>query len=145
MTTPGCEEIAFFGRTSVDGWFQSLGKALSVFGLVLSVCLIGFSIYAVIHRFGDGIRAGFKRPKKQRPQVEIGLLVLSMGLIAFSIVVVEYLIKANKLTGLSEIDAVGQLIPLLIGTLGCASISWKILANRLLSTKRCWFLFGKHL
>jgi hypothetical protein len=145
MTTPGCEEIAFFGRTSVGGWFRTLAKSLSVFGLVLSVGLIGASTRAVIRRFENGLEAGLQRPRRQRPQVEIGLLVLSMGLIALSIIVVEYLLRVNQVTGLSEIDAVGQLIPLLIGTLECASISWKILANGLLWMKRCWFLLGKHL
>jgi len=144
MITPGCRAIAFFGRTSVDGWFRSLGKAVSVFGLVLSVLLNGWSICATVRRFQDFENA-FTRPKKQRPQVEIGYLILSAGLIAFSIAIIEYLIRVNHVTGLSEIDAVGQLIPFLIGIMECTSISWKILVKRLIWKKRCWFLLGKHL
>jgi hypothetical protein len=110
---------------------------------LLSVCLIGASTRAMIRRFENGIEAGLQRPRRKRPQVEIGLLLLSMGLIAFSIIVVEYLLKVNQVTGLSEINAVGQLIPVLIGTLECASISWKILAHGLLWTRRCWTSCGE--
>jgi hypothetical protein len=145
MTRPGCEEIAFFGRTSINGWFRSLAKALSVFGLIFSVCLICVSIYALTRRFRKGFRAALARPKKQRPQLEIGLLVLSMGLIVFSIVVVEYLIRVNSVTGLSAVESVGQLIPLLIGALECTAILWKVLVKGLLWRKRCWFLLGQHL
>ena len=144
MITPGCRAIAFFGRASVDGWFRSLGKAVSVFGLVLSVLFNGWSICATVRRFQDFENA-FTRPKKQRPQVEIGYLILSAGLIAFSVAIIEYLIRVNHVTGLSEIDAVGQLIPFLIGIMECTSISWKILVNGLLWKKRCWFLLRKHL
>lgn len=144
MMTPGCRAIAFFGRTSVDGWFRSLAKAVSVFGLVLSVLLIGWSIYATVRRFSN-LQEALTRPRRQPPQVEIGFLVLSAGLIAFSVVVVEYLIQVNHVTGLSKIDAVGQLIPFLIGIMECTSISWKILVKRLFWRKRCWFLFRKHL
>jgi hypothetical protein len=145
MTRPGCEEIAFFGRVSVNGWFGSLAKALSIFGLIFSVCLIGVSNHAVMRRFRKGHHAALECPKRQRPRVEIGLLVLSMGLIAFSIVVVEYLIKVNNITGLSGVESVGQLIPLLIGALECTTIFWKILVEGLLWRKRCWFLLGRHL
>lgn len=145
MMTPGCRAIAFFGRSSVDGWFRSLAKAVSVFGLVLSVCLMGVCIYAIVHRFYDRFEEALARPRKQRPQVEISLLILSGGLIAFSVAVVEYLIRVNHVTGLSEIEAVGQLIPFLIGIMECTSISWKILVKGLFFRKRCWFLFRKHL
>ncbi|KAE9366435.1 hypothetical protein N431DRAFT_430505 [Stipitochalara longipes BDJ] len=141
----GCDAIGFLGRSRVDGWFRKLGKGLSVTGLVVSVFLIGLCAIAVWKRFQDRFENAMKRPKKQRPQVEITLLVLSAGLIAFSVVVVEYLIKVNGITGLQEIDAVGQLIPFLIGILELTSIGWKILAKGLFFKKRCWFLFGIHL
>jgi len=77
--------------------------------------------------------------------VEIAFLVLSGGLIAFSVVVVEYLVRVNHVSGLSQIDAVGQLIPFLIGILELTSISWRIVIKGLFLRRRCWFLFGKHL
>jgi hypothetical protein len=141
----GCEAIAFFGPSRINGWFRSLGKAISVFGLIFSVLLIGLSAVAVWKRFRDRFDAAMARPRKQRPQVEIAYLVLSGGLIAFSISVVEYLIRVNHVTGLGTFDAVGQLIPFLIGILECTSIFWKILVKGLFFKKRCWFLFGRHL
>ncbi|PMD34566.1 hypothetical protein L207DRAFT_516732 [Hyaloscypha variabilis F] len=140
-----CDAIGFLGKSRVDGWFRKMGKGLSVAGLVVSVCLIGLCVIAVWKRFQDRFENAMRRPKKQRPQVEIALLVLSGGLIAFSVVVVEYLIRVNGVTGLGDIDAVGQLIPFLIGILELTSIGWKILIKGLFFKKRCWFLFGMHL
>ncbi len=145
MIVPGCEAIAFLGRTSVNGWFRTLAKVVSVLGLILSVALIGVCIYAIVCRFQNRFEVAVARRRKQRPKVEIGLLVLSAGLIAFSVNVVEYLIRVNNVTGLGTIDAVGQLIPFLIGIFECTAISWKILVKRLFLKKRCWFLLGKHL
>jgi len=141
----GCDAIAFFGRTRVDGWFRKLGKGVSVIGLVISICLIGFCAVALWERFQKRLDAAMRRPRRQRPQVEIAFLVLSGGLIAFSICIVEYLIRVNDVGGLSQFEAVGQLIPFLIGILELTSIGWRILIKGLFLRKRCWFLFGKHL
>lgn len=145
MVKEGCEAIAFFGPSKVDGWFRSLGKAFSVIGLVVSAWLIGVCMKAIRSRFNNRFDAAMRRPRKQRPQVEIALLVLSGGLIAFSAAVVEYLIRVNHVTGLGAFEAVGQLIPFLIGILELTSIFWKILIKGLFFKKRCWFLFGHHL
>jgi hypothetical protein len=51
-----------------------------------------------------------RRPRKQMPQVEIALLVLSGGLIAFSATVVKHLILVNHFTRLLAFEAVGQSI-----------------------------------
>jgi hypothetical protein len=48
-----------------------------------------------------------RRPRKQIPQVEMALLVLSGGLIALSATVVKYLIRVNHLTRLLAFEAVG--------------------------------------
>jgi hypothetical protein len=141
----GCDTIAFFGRTRVDGWFRKLGKGVSVVGLVVSICLIGFCAVALWARFKNRFDEALVRPRRQRPQVEIAFLVLSGGLIAFSICIVEYLIRVNAVEGLAEFEAVGQLIPFLIGILELTSIGWKILIKGLFFRKRCWHLFGMHL
>jgi hypothetical protein len=141
----GCVAIAFFGRTKVDGRFRTFGKAISIIGLVLSVFLIGVCVNALWERFRDRFDHAMKRPRRQRPQVEIMLLLLSAGLIAFSIAVVEYLIRVNGITGLQQIDAVGQFIPFLIGIFECTSIGWRIVIKGLFWRRKCWFLFGKHL
>ncbi len=140
-----CVAIAFFGRAKVNGGFRTFGKVISIIGLVLSAGLIGVCVRALWKRFHDRFDHAMKRPRRQRPQVEIALLVLSAGLTAFSIRVVEYLIKVNGITGLQQIDAVGQLIPFLIGILECTSIIWRIVVKGLFCKKKCWFLFGYHL
>jgi hypothetical protein len=116
-----------------------------VAGLVFSIGLVALCVVAMWKRFQERFDAAMARPKRQRSQVEITLLVLSGGLIAFSVVIVEYLIRVNNITGLQQINAVGQLIPFLIGILELTSISWKILIKGLFFRKRCWFLFGRHL
>ncbi|KAM0448863.1 hypothetical protein ACHAO4_008088 [Trichoderma viride] len=147
MSIEGCPDIAFFRGVTIHGWFRTLGKVVSVLGLVICVSLLFYSVYATARRFRKGFREGFGRREKVRPQVELVLLVLSMALIGISIYLVEHLIMVNNVegVGIPEIGTVGQLIPLLAGGLGCAMSIWKILVHRLFLRKRCWFLFGYHL
>jgi hypothetical protein len=147
MSSPGCPDTAFFGKVTINGWFRTLGKVVSVGGLIICACLIVFSIFATTKRFSKGFREGFKRKEKVRPRVELVLLVLSMALIGISIYLVEHLIMVNDIqgVGINEIGTVGQLIPLLAGGLGCAMSVWKVVVHRLFLKKRCWFLFGRHL
>jgi hypothetical protein len=141
----GCNAIAFFGRVTVDGWFRNLAKGVSIIALVVSICVIGLCAIAMWRRFENRLEHAMARQSRRRPQVEIAFLVLSGGLIAFSICIVEYLIQVNDIGGLQNVDAVGQLIPFLIGILELTRIGWKILIAGLFLRKRCWFLFGKHL
>jgi hypothetical protein len=76
--------------------------------------------------------------------VLIELLVLLRGLIAFSIIIVAYLIRVNRVSGLPQFNAVGQLILILVGILELTSISWGIVIKELF-LKKCWSLFRKHL
>lgn len=147
MSIEGCPDIAFFRGVTIHGWFRTLGKVVSVLGLVICVCLLFYSVYATARRFRKGFREGFGRREKVRPQVELVLLLLSMALIGISIYLVEHLIMVNNIdgVGIPQIGTVGQLIPLLAGGLGCAMSIWKILVHRLFLRKRCWFLFGYHL
>lgn len=145
MLKPHYPNIGFFGRSRIDGWFRTFGKAIAIAGVIVCVCLIGVCVWAAIRRFSHGFERAVIRKKKTRPQVEIGLLFLSMGLIALSIAAVEYLIQVNGITGLSELDSVGQLIPLLVGGISCAVTTWKIMTRRLFLKRRCWFIFGHHL
>ncbi|KAM0255008.1 hypothetical protein ACHAQJ_006236 [Trichoderma viride] len=147
MASPGCPDIAFFGHVTIHGWFRTLGKVVSVLGLILCVFFVCFSILATMRRFSKGFREGFKPKQKVRPRVELVLVALSMGLIGISIYLVEHLIMVNDIQGVSikEIGTVGQLIPLLAGGLGCALSIWRVLVHRQFMKKRCWFLFGRHL
>jgi len=146
MIRPGCKAIAFFGTSRVDGWVQKLGKSLSVLGLFVSTACIIYSCYATIRRLTTVLenRPG-KSTRKSRPRVEIGLLLLSISLIAFSITVIEYIILKNNITGISNIESVGQFIPFLVGIFSSAMAGWKILLDGLIWRKRCWFILGKHL
>lgn len=147
MFIPGCADIAFFRKVTIHGWFRTLGKVVSVLGLVICGCLVFYSVFATAKRFSKGFKEGFGKTKKVRPRVELALLVLSMALIGISIYLVEHLISENEIdgVGIAEIGTVGQLIPMLAGLLGCAMSMWKILVHRLFLKKRCWFLFGYHL
>ncbi|XP_044715533.1 uncharacterized protein HRG_11112 [Hirsutella rhossiliensis] len=149
MLRPGCDDVAvaFFGPTTITGWFRSLGKALSVAGLVVCVALVAFSVHSSLRRFRRGLRAGFARPSGRRPQVEIVLMLLSMGLLGLSIATVEYLIRANAIqgVGVDQIGSVAQLIPLLAGVLACFLSLWRVLTHGLLFRTRCWFFLGWHL
>ncbi|PHH88818.1 hypothetical protein CDD83_6999 [Cordyceps sp. RAO-2017] len=147
MLRPGCPEIAFFGPSLITGWFRSLGRVVSVLGLVVCVLLLAFSLYISVRRFRPGLRAGFTRPSGRRPRVEITLMLLSMALLGLSVATIEYLIQVNNIQGVgaAKIGTVAQLIPLLAGTLACFLSVWKIVFSNLLFQKRCWFLLGWHL
>ncbi|KAF2476915.1 uncharacterized protein BDR25DRAFT_276513 [Lindgomyces ingoldianus] len=144
MLQPECKVVAFFGGTAIDGRFRTFSKVVSVGSLAVCVCCFGFVFWAMLQRCKNtkGIHERIGSPA---PRVELSLLFLSLGLIVVSIVAIEYLIKANSISGTNEVESVGQLIPLLVGALGCGMICWRILKKFLFRRKRCWFLFGYHL
>ncbi|KAI9925570.1 hypothetical protein MW887_005951 [Aspergillus wentii] len=145
MRNPACDEIAFFGHSLISGWFRSLAKTLSIIGLIACVCLIGISAVAVMRRFRNGFEASFAASRPKRGRVEISLLFFSIGLIIFSIWIIEYLIRVNQVTGLSDFESAGQLIPLLIGGMSCLSVMRNVLVGGMLWRRRCWFLLNWHL
>ena len=147
MESCGGRAVAFFGPSRITGWFRSLGKALSVIGLVGCIGVAAFSLYAARRRFKSGFRQGFARQGRWHPQVELSLMVASIGLIALAITVVEYLITQNNVgaVGADRIDSVAQLIPLLAGAVACFLSLWKVTTKGLLFKRRCWLLFGWHL
>ncbi|XWW99427.1 hypothetical protein V2A60_007437 [Cordyceps javanica] len=149
----GCQEVAFFGRTTFDGWFRVLGKVVSVLGLVTCVVLVGYWVYLVVTRFRSGFESGLAanahlyEDKNGRPRIELALLALSAGLLVLSAMAVEYLIRENGVqkVGGADLDSVGQLIPLIAGCMGAALVVWRIVVHGLFMKKRCLFLFGFHL
>ncbi|OAA61351.1 hypothetical protein ISF_05430 [Cordyceps fumosorosea ARSEF 2679] len=150
----GCEEVAFLGRASFEGWFRVLGKVASVLGLVTCVGLVKYWLYLVVTRFRSGFGSGlaanahlYGGAKASRPRIELSLLALSAGLLVLSAMTVEYLIRANGVqkVGPADLDSVGQLIPLIAGCMGAALVVWRIIMHGLFLKKRCLFLFGFHL
>ncbi|PFH62987.1 hypothetical protein XA68_10399 [Ophiocordyceps unilateralis] len=144
----GCHDVAFFGPSSLRGWFRSLAKVASVVGLLVCALLVVCAVCEARSRFRRGLRAAFARPDAgQRPRVEVTLMFLSAGLLVLSVVTVEYLIRVNNIqgVGISKIGTVAQFIPLLAGVLACFLSVWKVLLDGLIFKKRCWFFFGWHL
>lgn len=145
MISPGCEEIAFFGRTGFHGWFRVLGKVISVLGAVACIVLDVLCAVALWKRMFKGdLVASFATRPKARPKVELALVVLSTGLLVLSIVLIEYLMDVNHFQ-IDDLQSTGQLIPLVAGGLSVILVLWKVLFQGLLFRKRCWFIFGKHL
>ncbi|OAA41516.1 hypothetical protein BBO_05502 [Beauveria brongniartii RCEF 3172] len=147
---PCASEVAFFGRTSFDGWFRVLGKVLSVLGLVVCVALVAYWVYLLVTRFRPGFGRGLAanaHGNKGRPRIELALLALSAGLLVLSAMTVEYLIRVNGVqkVGRADLDSVGQLIPLIAGCMGAALAAWRIVMRGQILKKRCVFLFGFHL
>jgi len=62
----------------------------------------------------------------------------------FSIVTIEYLIRANYISALGDFFAVRQLIPFLLGLFGLVSALVTIATPKKLLAARCWTLFGYH-
>ncbi|KAH7145962.1 hypothetical protein B0J13DRAFT_554678 [Dactylonectria estremocensis] len=146
MRIPDCsEEIAFFGRASINGRFRDFGKAASVIGIAISVGLICWNVYAAVLRRKGDFQYGPASRLWKRPQVELSLLLLSVGLIAFSIGAVEYLVDVNDISELSDVNSVGQFLPLLVGTISFFQTLMTTLRRRLIWRRRCLFLFGRHL
>lgn len=146
----GCREVAFFGRTTFEGWFRVLGKVLSVLGLVTCVALLGYWMHLLVTRFRTGFTSGLAanaRPREGRPRIELALLALSAGLLVLSAMAVEYLIRENGVqkVGRADLDSVGQLIPLIAGCMGAAMVVRRIVLHGQFLKKRCLFLFGFHL
>lgn len=151
MIPAGCDEFAFFGRTGFHGWFRVLGKVLSVLGAVACMVLDVLCAMALWKRMFKGdVVASFAKGPNVRPKVELALVILSTGLLVFSVVLIEYLIDINHFSGItnnqsSGPDTTGQLIPLIAGGLSVILVIWKVLFRGLLFRKRCWYIFGKHL
>ncbi|KAM7205774.1 hypothetical protein V8F20_003007 [Naviculisporaceae sp. PSN 640] len=158
------ETVAWFGQAGLHSpAIRGFGKAASVGGLIVCVGLTGYCLYNIWKEWMGSTRGkyeaaatdsgqaknsllikGPKQQKKQRPQVEITLVVTSLGGVILSVASVEYVIQANALQGVNDIFAVGQIIPLLVGTMGLLttviSIFWE---NRILEP-RCVRILGRH-
>jgi hypothetical protein len=138
-----CNAVGFFGRFSITGRFRIFGKVISIIGAAICLFILSISAYLVIWK-RRGIAFGNKR-MPGRGRIELSLVVSSVGLIVVSVMSVEYLIKVNNISGTSNIESVGQLIPLIIGAVSCSTTLFKLIIDKAIFKKKCVYLFGRHL
>ena len=147
MASSGSEQIVFFGATSIHSGIRTFGKVVSVIGLAATTALTCLSVRAVALCLKGSTSTRLPRRLRNRPQVEIGWLLMSAGLAAVTMALVEYLIVKNMVSGVGvdDLESVGQLIPLVVGIVSLFLVFWKIMTDRLVFRKRCCLLFGCHL
>ncbi|KAK3358163.1 hypothetical protein B0T25DRAFT_177344 [Lasiosphaeria hispida] len=137
----GCAAVAFFGRAALTSWFQPFCRTASITGLVVCFALLLVSGWQYVH----GHDIGDDQRLRQRPTTDVLFLLLSIFIIAMSVVSVEYLIRANSMSELDDFFAVGQLIPFLIGLFGLVNTLVSISRQGRMLRPRCWVILWKHL
>ncbi|KAK3328801.1 hypothetical protein B0H66DRAFT_585386 [Apodospora peruviana] len=150
---PGCDYVGWFGAIPIRSpAFRGLGKAASVIGLAVCVGLLGYSCWLMISKAikGGGYTPAStsetsKKTERPRAKVEITLVTLSITVIALSVGSIEYLISANGLTGVNDIFAVGQIIPLLVGAMGLATTFFEITWEKRVLEARCLMILRWHI
>ncbi|KAK1755382.1 hypothetical protein QBC47DRAFT_401548 [Echria macrotheca] len=115
----GCHAVAFFGNVSVDGPFRVFCMVAVIAYLVLCTAMIVIRLVRpkMPHKWWK-----HKWEEQLDPRVEPSLLVLSVVWSLFSIAVVEYLIKANSVESVNDLQAIGQFIALLTGGFSVLSV-----------------------
>ncbi|KAI0844952.1 hypothetical protein F5Y00DRAFT_255632 [Daldinia vernicosa] len=141
MRETPCIQIVFFGKSTLDGWFQTFGKVISIISLVIVIGLLTWAATTYIKK-GGGEKS---RYCFHRPQTEITLMFLSMAMVVLSITSTEYIIRANNLSGVDDIFDVGQVLAFLVGLFQLLNVLIPIFFQRHLWAPRCWLLLGHHL
>ncbi len=134
LVQPGCRAVAFFGNVSVDSPFRIFCMVVVVICLVLCATLIGIRLV----RFDlpkEWWKADTKEPE---PGVEPGLLVVSAVWSLFSIAAVEYLIKANSVGSVNDVQSIGQFIALLTGAFSVLSVVKDLIWDRIPAPENEW-------
>ncbi|KAI1772551.1 hypothetical protein F4818DRAFT_175810 [Hypoxylon cercidicola] len=134
-------QIVFFGGSMLNGWFRTFGKAISILGLAVTTGMLFWN--GAVHATKGSGRS--RRSQPRRPQTEIILMILSIAMIVLSITSTEYVIRANHLTEVDEINKVGQVLAFLVGLFQLLDTLVKVFFKNRLLTPRCWLLFGRHL
>ncbi|RGP72656.1 hypothetical protein FLONG3_6664 [Fusarium longipes] len=143
-----CESVIFLGGATTNGWFRWFGKVLCVGGLIACACVVALMARDIWRRQGyeeAATQEGKKsKPKVQdRPQTDIVLLVVSISVMALSIISIEYGIIDNHLVGVNDILEPGQLIPLIVGLFGLLGAFIPLFGGAL-SQPQCLTLMGHH-
>ncbi|KAL7626541.1 hypothetical protein AAE478_003313 [Parahypoxylon ruwenzoriense] len=139
MQETPCAQVVFFGGSTIDGWFRTFGKAAAIVSLAIAS---GMLVWTTAVYSGE---RGNLKSRSRRPQTEITLVVLSIAMVILSIVSTEYVIRANHLTDVDDIFAVGQVLAFLVGLFQLVNTLVPIFFEGRFWMPRCWLLFGYHL
>ncbi|KAJ9419249.1 hypothetical protein FOXG_16337 [Fusarium oxysporum f. sp. lycopersici 4287] len=134
----GCRIVAFFGGVTIEGSFRKYNKVAAFIGAAICATFAIASVFKISNAFKNATY-------RKRYNVEIVFLLFSFTIIILSISVVEWLVRANGITSIWEITAVGQLLPLLSGIFGLLEVLYGIYTKRLWEVSRCWVLLNHHL
>ncbi|KAF7511851.1 hypothetical protein GJ744_003084 [Endocarpon pusillum] len=116
-----CTSVAFWGSTSVTGWFSKLGQAISIVGIVAPTVAVAWSLGRIGRDdFGLARESQASDDGKSQYYTRRVLFCVSLVIIVFAIATVEHLIRVNHVVDLGDISSVGQLVPLITGTLSIA-------------------------
>jgi hypothetical protein len=131
------KETAFFGQVSPRGRFRTFNKAASVMGLV--VCIL-YLIWGAKKWLPTGRPGNLNTGRS----TDVVLLAYSLTVILISIVGAEYIVRANHVQGVYDVNAVGQIVPLLVGALGLIETLKDVLLGVVGSgPPRRWTYLGK--
>ncbi|KAE9981496.1 hypothetical protein BLS_007325 [Venturia inaequalis] len=128
---------AFLGQVSPYGGFRTFNKVASVLGLVLCVVLLIWSCMKFLKNGGSR-----KQPSERT--TDAVLLFYSFTIIIVSIVGAEWIIRANHMTEIYDVNGVGQIIPLLVGALGMIETLKDVFLSVMRpNPPRRWIFFGR--
>lgn len=154
----GRPPFAFFGKTILHDWNRYVGLFVSTIGLTVSLYFCWRSMSTVRAESREDFATQYSAPGKgtelknkkngeARPQrVELGTLLLSIGLIGLSIVTIEYLLHINKIHDPPSSNWYVDAFKLWYGGLICYNscmICWKLVKRGLWHEQRQWTLFGR--
>ncbi|KAE9988204.1 hypothetical protein EG328_000160 [Venturia inaequalis] len=128
---------AFLGQVSPYGGFRTFNKVASVLGLVLCVVLLIWSCMKFL-------KNGASRNQPRERTTDAVLLFYSFTIIIVSIVGAEWIIRANHMTEIYDVNGVGQIIPLLVGALGMIETLKDVFLSVMRpNPPRRWIFFGR--
>ncbi|KAK3386009.1 hypothetical protein B0H63DRAFT_190579 [Podospora didyma] len=136
----------FFGGDIANGPLRTLGKVVSVLGLLACTSLLVYSAFLAWKRMQDNGSGDMKTTtSRARPQTEIPLLAISVAVIALSIASMERLVRENQLVGVDDLFAAGQIIPFIVGLAGLVNTVVPVVLFGKFLKPRCWLVFRHHL
>jgi hypothetical protein len=151
-----CQAVVFFGDVSPYGKFRTFNKVMSCIGVGICVfCLVWsakkFKKSTLAKIFGLEKKEDKEEEEETERKIDITLLLISVSIIILSIILCEYIVRANHMIvastpqnpGIYNINAVGQVVPLLVGALGMIENLDDVWKGFMGAKKWEWYAFGK--